>query len=107
MVKPICVPCGLFYRPEKNGQPVEEGKPHRERDQPVRWRGTNPDGPRWSEYKEWTSYKLYIGDKWKCRGCGSEIIVGINGIMAEHFHKDYEEVRTHFGGDAIPFVHDC
>lgn len=106
MVKPICVPCGLFFRPERNGQPVEEGKPHNTGGQPTRWSGQNPGDERGSF--DWTSYKLYVGDKWKCRGCGAEIIVGIiSGPIAYHHEKEYVDVREQWGGDTIPFVHDC
>lgn len=103
MVKPICVPCGLFFRPAKNGFIVEEGKP--DAGDPVRWSGKNPGDDR---DREWSSYKLWNGDKWKCKGCGAEIVVGIIGVpLNEHYREDYETVRQTFGGDNILFVHDC
>lgn len=93
-LKPICVPCGLFFTPDKNGQVVEEGKPH--------------GGSEKERYPGWTSYKLWRGDQWKCRGCGATIIVGVASVnFAEHYQSDYELVRQRYGGDDIPFVHDC
>ena len=42
--------------------------------------------------EQWTSYKLWIGDLWLCRGCGTEIIVGVpSHHISEHFHPDYEK----------------
>lgn len=71
-MKPVCVDCQLFYQPEKNGFPFEEGM--------------QGDG-------EWQSYKLWLGDKWKCRGCGSEIIVGTGANpVSHHFMPDYGEM---------------
>jgi hypothetical protein len=66
-MKPICVKCRLFFKPERNGVAFEEGapKPHAPMNN---GRPTNPD--------HWESYKLWMGDLWKCRGCGAEIIVG-------------------------------
>lgn len=98
MPKPVCVTCGLFFRPKRNGQVFEEGKP--DGAEPVRY--TAEDGTKWSPYKLWSA------DLWECRGCGFQIIVGAGREpIAEHFHEDYEELRAAYGGDAIPFVHDC
>ena len=70
-MKPICVSCKLFYRPEKNGIVFDEGM---------------GDGTA-------TSYKVWLGDKWKCRGCGSEIIVGtgMNPVLVKHYPHFAEE----------------
>ena len=54
-MKPVCVKCRLFYRPKKNGAYFEEGMP------------TTEVG-----VKLWRSYKLWAGDLWQCRGCGSD-----------------------------------
>lgn len=103
MPKPVCVKCGLFYRPKRNGQVFEEGKPYRSSpDDIVRF--TEQEGER----NEWTGYKLWNADLWECKGCGNQIIVGAGARpMAEHFEDNYQERRTSYGGDAIPFVHDC
>jgi hypothetical protein len=72
-MKPICVPCKLFFRAEKNGYYFEEGMPTT----------SDRNGP-------WQSYKLWSGDLWRCRGCGAEIIVGTGANpMAEHYQSDY------------------
>lgn len=101
MPKPICVPCGLFFRPEHNGFVAEEGKPY-----------PDPDGKPIRYIEEsgvvWTGYKLWRGDKWMCRGCGARIMVGFAGNpIREHYQADYETVREGIGGDEILFVHDC
>lgn len=102
MVKPICVPCGLFFRPKRNGQMVEEGKPYLNEDQPVRYEDVDQDG----NPVPWTGYKLWMGDRWECRNCMAQIVVGIVGPpLREHFEKDYEEQRAR-QHDLI-FVHDC
>jgi len=87
------VKCGLFYTPIKNGVVWEEGMPH----------GFGPQ-----RYPGWTSYKLWRGDMWQCAGCNNEIIVG-NGWqpMRVQHEPDYEKTREEWGGDEIPFVHDC
>lgn len=99
IVKPACPKCGLFYRPKKNGQSFEEGKPFND-ETPVRYRTL--DGT------EWTSYKLWRGDLWECRGCGAEVIIGvIAGPVREHYQPEYKEYREAMGGDDLPFIHDC
>jgi hypothetical protein len=79
-MKPICVTCKLFFRPEKNGTYFEEGMPV--------GRTQHDKAP-----KEWQPYKLWSGDKWKCRGCGAEIIVGTGREpLAEHWRQpDYAQ----------------
>lgn len=103
MPKPVCVKCGLFYRPKRNGQVFEEGKPYKsEPNEPVRY--TEQDG----EQVQWTGYKLWHADLWECRGCGNQIITGAGAApLVEHFEDRYQIVRARYGGDTIPFVHDC
>lgn len=72
-MKPICVPCKKFYRPHKNGVCFEEGMP------------TN-------DPREWKSYKLWLGDLWKCSSCGNEIISGVGfQPIAVHHEANYKE----------------
>ena len=83
-MKPICVPCGRFYRPEKNGVLFVEAL----------------DG---------TPYKLWSGDKWKCPNCGSEVIVG-SGLepISEHYEPDFTETVERariWQGDGRPLLH--
>lgn len=96
-MKPVCVPCGLFYHPEKNGYLVEEGMPH----------GNDPLG---KFQPGWKSYKLWRGDKWKCRGCENEIVVGFaNRPSGEHYMPEYASVREDLikDGRLTTFVSDC
>ena len=83
--QPACVPCGMFYKPERNGQPVEEGMP-------------TTDG--------WKPYKLWLTDKWKCRGCGNGIIVGYGRKPIAYQHEpDYAKMRD--GETDIIVINDC
>ncbi len=100
-MKPVCVNCGLFFKPKKNGAAFEEGMPTT----PESQMGNRPDGeglypghPDWSDFLErlvdwekgWGPYKLWKGDLWQCRGCGARIIVGVAARpVAEHFEEDY------------------
>lgn len=80
-MKPACVPCQRFYRPEKNGYMFMEGMPDNGDAQPGT---TEPD--------RWHPYKLWRGDLWKCHGCGSTIIVGVAACpTSEHFMDDFAE----------------
>ena len=73
----ICVPCKKMYRPEKNGVYVQEMMP-----------GSNSMQP--DPKTGWSPYKLWVGDKWKCPGCGHEVIGGIPlKPTAEHYQPDY------------------
>jgi rubredoxin len=95
-MKPVCVPCGLFYRPEKNGYMVEEGM-----------QGNDPLG---KLQEGWGSYKLWRGDKWKCRGCDNEIVVGFaSQPISEHYMGDYKDLRQKLieSGNLETFVSDC
>lgn len=76
MLKPICVPCQRFYRPKKNGFVFIEGMPI---DQNARPGKETPE--------LWQPYKLWIGDKWKCEGCGNEIVVGVCNRPINEQHK--------------------
>ena len=81
MMKPICVPCGLFYRPKKNGFSFLEGMPNSNR---------TPSGKEHADL--WRDYKLWQGDLWECRGCGHQIIVGVGAApISEHYLPDFAE----------------
>lgn len=90
-MKPICVACSRFYRPEKTGYYFLEGMP-----------GPVPSGddsdnlrtavPGLSEAAHWSPYKLWCGDLWRCPGCGHQIISGVGREpVAEHYEKDFAE----------------
>jgi hypothetical protein len=77
MLKPICFPCQRFYRPEKNGFVFLEGMPE-----------GNYVLPGTEDAARWRPYKLWAGDKWKCQGCGHEIIVGTGARPIAIQHED-------------------
>jgi hypothetical protein len=96
-MKPICVPCQRFFRMQKGGFPFTEGMPVS---------GTRPlSGKETPE--QWKPYKLWYGDKWKCQGCGAEIIVG-SGFqpVAIHHEDDFEADRINGGFNQFQ-VNDC
>lgn len=92
--KPVCVKCGLFFKPKKNGVAWEEGKPvgPLHNGKPVN--GT------------WDSYKIWLADLWECRGCDTEIIVGSGFTpVSEHYQPDYAQVKEDL--KPMVFVEDC
>lgn len=95
-MKPICVPCHRFYRPTKNGRYFLEGMPV----------GSNV-APGLAEAEKWQPYKLWCGDEWTCRGCGSKIIVG-TGVqpISERHESDFATSVERFGAAKFQ-VNDC
>lgn len=56
-MKPVCVPCQRFFTPVKNGFYFIEGRPIGRDVKP----GTEmPD--------RWEPYKVWVGDKYECKG---------------------------------------
>lgn len=49
-MRPVCVPCRTTMHPEENGFEVVVMKPE--------------------------PYQVWQGDKWKCGGCGIEVVTG-------------------------------
>lgn len=95
-MKPICVPCRRFYRPHKNGRTFVEAKPISNR---------SPSGLEAPEL--WIPYKLWMGDLWRCEGCGSEIIVGVGHVpISQDYHTDFEDQIKAWRGDEIT-INDC
>lgn len=80
-MKPICVPCQRFFRCKKNDFPFIEGMPTGDSDEALP--GTATAG-------RWKPYKLWLGDRWECEGCGAQIVVGVaKQPIAEHYHPDF------------------
>ena len=79
MPRPICVPCGLFYRPKRNDITWEEGLPVK-----------NAEG-----VESWEPYKLWDADLWRCEECGHEMVTG-HGARAIYTHHEegYSEYRA-------------
>ena len=94
-MKPICVPCKRFFRPAKNGYPFGEGMPKH-----------NGARPGLQEPKNWEPYKLWMGDLWRCEGCGAQIVVGVgHRPIAEHYQDGFkEQIEAH---GVIVQVNDC
>jgi hypothetical protein len=98
MTKPICVPCRRFYRPHKNGTYFVEAKP----------RGGVSRAPSGNAAPElWEPYKLWLGDLWRCDGCGNEIIVGVGQQpVSQDFRPDFSlQIATTNGGRIT--INDC
>lgn len=94
-MKPICVPCQMFYRPKQNDYSFVEGMPVVSGAQSGK-----------AEPEKWQPYKLWLGDLWECRGCGAQIVVGTGRIpVSEHFKPDFKDrVTAH---DVKLQVNDC
>lgn len=72
---PVCVPCKVFMRPERNGTAFEEG--------------------RFEDGDTSVPYKLWIGDLFKCPDCGAQVISGFGREpMAHHYEPDYAALVT-------------
>lgn len=94
-MKPICVPCERFMRPDRNGIWFIEGMPT---DSAVEPGLAQPD--------DWKPYKLWCGDRWACPDCGTKIIVGVGqGPLREHYQPDFDEVVRIMGAELL--VKDC
>jgi hypothetical protein len=96
VLKPICVPCHRFFRQIKSGFYFIEGMPV----------FGNEVKPGLDEPDRWRPYKLWSGDKWKCEGCGVEIISGVGlSPIAEHYQPEFAEMRKKLNADYQ--VNDC
>ncbi len=94
-MKPVCVPCQRFFRMVKSGFYFTEGMPIVGRPEP----GT-------ADSECWGPYKLWVGDKWRCEGCGAEILSGFGREpLNEHYKPDFADMRTRLGAEYQ--VNDC
>ncbi len=94
-MRPVCIPCKRFFRIVKTGFAFVEGMPVGDNIQP----GT-------AQEDAWKPYKLWMGDKWKCQGCGAEIISGFgHSPIAEHYQPDFAKQRESYKGEYQ--VNDC
>lgn len=38
-------------------------------------------------------YKIWVGDKWACQGCGSQIVIGFPSVpVAERWHEKFDSL---------------
>lgn len=94
-MKPICHPCQRFFRPEKTGFSFIEGMPK-----------DSATVPGTSMPESWEPYKLWVGDLWKCQGCGAQIVVGVaSNPVAEHYQDEFKGLAERF--NATYQVNDC
>lgn len=77
----VCIDCGKFFHPFKNGVVFEEGMPINtyERHQAI-MKGEIP------VEEEWGSYKLWRSDELECPKCGKHIL---GGVPQSHYHEHY------------------
>ena len=93
---PICVPCQRFYRVTKTGFYFIEGMPT-----------SNDAAAGRSEPENWKPYKLWVGDKFTCPECGSQIISGFGGgPISIHHEPDFGTRVNDLGADQLQ-VNDC
>lgn len=82
MPKPICVKCGTFFKPKKNGVFALEQMPNGTA------QGPTPPGTVNAQY--WQPYKIWVGDLYECHSCGTEIVHGYSGSpISEHYKGDF------------------
>lgn len=88
-MRPICVPCGRFFRCVKNGFNFTEGMPIVV--------AAEAGG---AEPGSWVPYRIWSGDKYECPGCRATIIVGFGKKpIAERHHERFDEMVEQFGAD--------
>lgn len=95
VVKPVCVKCHMFYRVKKNGYYFLEGMPIPSDTPPGLFKPGN-----------WLPYKLWTGDLWECVGCGSQLILGANAPISEHYMHNFPDLVEKLGADQFQ-VNDC
>lgn len=96
-MKPICVPCQRFFRCIKTGFRFTEGMPN----------GKSSPTPPGKEHGDcWQPYKLWMGDKFQCEGCGAVIVSGFGASPVRVQHEpDFAEFHK-TGFDQFQ-VNDC
>lgn len=95
-LKPICIPCQRFFRMTKSGFYFIEGMPIGRDVEP----GT-------AQAEKWKPYKVWSGDRWRCEGCGAEIISGTgHENIAEHYQDDFPAVVNRLNAAQFQ-VNDC
>ncbi len=95
-MKPICMPCQRFFRMKQSGFYFLEGMPKKNDAEPGR---AHPE--------QWTPYKLWVGDRWECEGCGAVILSGFGRApIAEHYQSDFARLVENTHGNQFQ-VNDC
>lgn len=79
-MKPICVKDRRFYRIVRSGRYFIEGMP---KDSGVKPGNVQPE--------QWSPYKVWLGDLWRCPDCGHELISGVGASqVAEHYQPGFD-----------------
>ena len=95
-MKPICVPCQRFYRVLRNGYQFIESMPIE-----------NGARPGTAEPEKWRPYKLWIGDLWRCEGCGHETVAGVApSPHGEHYQADFAAKVARGNAEQLR-INDC
>ncbi len=95
-MKPICVPCRRFFRPKKNGFHFTEGFP-----------SPHDAEPGNQEPENWKPYKIWVGDLWECRGCGTQIVSGFgSGPIRTKHDPGFADERQRLNAQQFQ-VNDC
>jgi hypothetical protein len=96
MPKPVCVPCARFFRPAQTGFIFTEAFPTKPLALPGRL-----------EPSAWAPYKIWCGDKYRCEGCGAEIVCGFGfQPVAEKHQEDFDRARESLRAWQLQ-VNDC
>lgn len=90
MTKPVCVKCQRFFKPDKNGVFVLEQKP-----------AMNGAKPGLEEAHNWIPYKVWQADRYKCDGCGTEIVIGFG------YHPLWQDFYSAAHPEPHHTVNDC
>ena len=70
MNKPVCMKCKKFFRMKKIGTYWTEGMPIN------------------NEQTEWKPYKIWSGDLWECKSCGTQIVCGQGYMPVAEQHME-------------------
>ncbi len=66
----------------------------------------NPE-PGLAEPEKWEPYKVWVGDRWVCPGCGAVILTGFGREpLSEHFMSDFKEWVDRTNASQLQ-VNDC
>lgn len=96
-LKPVCIPCQRFFRMKKAGFYFIEGFPA----------GDGRAKPGTAEPDKWKPYKIWVGDRWECQGCGAAIVSGFGSApLSEHYKEDFGAKVEQFGAGQLQ-VNDC
>lgn len=96
-MQPICVPCKRFMRCVKNGHFWIEAMPKAGVEQAI---------PGDTHGFQWEPYKLWAGDLYECKGCGTQTIAGVpTNPVAEHYEAKFDEAVALL--KPITQVNDC